>query len=195
MTIPDNQIPYSDPIRDVLDALESSIEQPSCMPPDPWSGDGDLMGNLGRPLGAVEMSIEDTLVPPAEPVGVELIAPASEPVGPLSQGASEGPPLEPEPGRLDWISLNPPVAARPFFMHEGLGAPPAQSRGRGGTGIRNSAGSRGRWCPKERCTVDEEEYCPSCHEWGDHGSGFEQCYYDWLDEGRETDKADEGDGE
>jgi hypothetical protein len=65
---------------------------------------------------------------------------------------------------------------------EGLDAPPYQPRGRSGTGIRNNGGSSEKWCARDQCTVDEEEDCPSCDEFGDHGDGVERCYYDWLEE-------------
>ena len=26
------------------------------------------------------------------------------------------------------------------------------------------------------------EYCHECHHWGDHGTGFEQCYHKWCEE-------------
>lgn len=185
MTTPGDQIPYSDPIWDVLDAMESSVEEPSSVPPDPWLDDGDLMGDFGQPPGAAEMGIEGIPVPPAEAAGIDLLPPESEPPALVSQGASEGPPLEPEPGRQGWGDLDPPLAARPFFTREGLSASPDGSRGRGGRGIRNRAASTGRWCPKERCTVDEEG-CPSCDEWGDHGGGIEECYYEWEEKQREA---------
>jgi hypothetical protein len=193
---PDDQVPYSDPIRGELNALESSIEWSSAVAPGLWFRSDELMDPLGRALDAVEASIEGATVRPAEPIPVEPLPLAHEPPGLVSQGASEGPPLEPEHRRLDWISLNPPVAARPFFTHEGLDAPPYQPRGHSGTGIRNEAGSRARQCPKDDHTVDETEDCPSCKEFGDHDrDGVERCYFDWLEENQEQDGANGGEEE
>ena len=196
MKTPDEQVPYSDPLRGELDALESSIEWSSAVAPGLWFRSDELMDGIGLALDAVEVSIEGTVVRPAELIPVEPLPLAHEPPSLVSQGASKGPPLEPEPGRLDWISLNPPVAARPFFTHEGLAAPPYQPRGHSGTGIRNEAGSRARQCPKDDHTVDEQEDCPSCDEFGDHdGDGVERCRYDWLEENQEQDGANGGEEE
>ena len=196
MKTPDEQIPYSDPLRDVIEALEDSVDQLYGLPPSPFFHGEDMRDGIGRALDAVEASIEGTVVRPAEPIPVEPLPLAPEPPGLVSQGASEGPPLEPEPGRLEWIALNPAPESRPFFTHEDLDAPSDRPRSRGSTGIRNNEGSRERWCPQDRCTVDEEEDCPSCKEFGDHdGDGVEQCRYDWLEENQEQDGANEGDEE
>ena len=196
MLTPDDQVPYSDPLRDVIEALEKSIDQPHGLPPSPFFHGEDMRDGIGIALDAVEASIEGTVVRPAVPTPVEPLPLAHELPGLVSQGASKGPPLEPEPGRLDWISLNPPVAARPYFTHEGLDALPYQPRGHSGTGIRNEAGSRARQCPKDDHTVDETEDCPSCREFGDHdGDGVERCYFDWLEENQEQEGTNEGDEE
>ena len=192
MRFPGDQVPYSDPIRDDLDLLESSIERSFEVLPRPWFETEDLMDSLGLALDAVEAGIEGTVIPPTEPVRVEL--PPVEPMERLlQQDSGKGPPPLPAPGRHDWIALQPPLAARPYFTQDGLAAPSYQPRGGRGAGIRNETGQRIRWCPKEEQTVDEEEECPSCDEFSDHGDGVEQCLYDWLEENREPDGAEEGD--
>lgn len=184
--LPDKTDPFDDP---TMDALERGIEHPSGFEDPLAEHDQPLMDDIGRALDALEASIEGTVIRPTEPIPVEPLPPAPEPPGLVSQGPSEGPPLEPEHRRLDWISLNPAPAAMPFFTHEGLHAPSDRPRSRGSTGIRNNAGSRARWCPRDQCTVDEAD-CPSCDEFGDHGDGVERCYFDWLEENQDEGKRD-----
>jgi len=92
--------------------------------------------------------------------------------------------------------IEPPTAAKPYLTHDGLTNRPYHPQFGGSTGIRNNAGSSEKWCARDECTVDEEEACPSCDEFGDHdGDGVERCYFDWLEENQEQDGANEGDEE
>jgi len=186
--------PYSDPLRPLLDALEDSVES-FRSPESAWipGSDRNFMDDLGLMLGRLEEHIEMTHVPP--PVVEALPVPPAQPQLPLSVGpTSEGPPLVPEAPRLTRTELEPPLAARPYVTHEGL-MPPSYRPSRGGsTGTRNPSGDRHvRRCPETSEYVDEEEACAACDRFGDHGAGFAQCFYDWMQEN--ADRGREGDGD
>jgi hypothetical protein len=179
--------PYPDPLGDLLDGVEQSIEASFGLPePFPiFDGQTDAVGRI---LDSLEASIEGTVVPPANPVEMEpFVQPPSLP-GPMSQGFfGSGPPRLPEPVERRWGDIKPPVAATPFFLPDGPKTPAYHPLGGSGTGISNTdEQDLTRWCPESNQPVNLES-CQACSQWDDHGSGFQQCYHDWAEENEDKD--------
>ena len=186
-------VPYSDPMRDQLEALEQSVEdliEPgSIYYPMP----GQSIDDLGHQLGGVEDSIEGTTVPPL--AEGPALAP-EQPIDwsmPLGQGpTSPGPPRSSEPAGRPWPNLLPPTAAKPFYTDHGPSTPSYRPHVGGSKGIGRASSSRAtRWCPELEGWVSEEETCNECDRWADHGAGYEQCHYDWQDE-NQNGRAEDG---
>lgn len=180
---------YHDPLHDMLDAVENSVERwrdPLALSPPLPEVEKDP---LWLQLSALEAQIEGTIIHPAPPVpGFE--PPGPPPIEPVRmQPPSPGPPL-PEEGRIvDAVELRAPGAARPFFTPEGLSRDsyrphPGSNPGRlGGTSIPS------RWCPELNEAI-EPTRCSACEQWGDHGSGIEECRHDWQERNQEKKPED-----
>ena len=184
---------YSDPLHDALDAAEDSVERwrdPRALGPP--VDNAEMMDPLGRILGELEAGIEGRTVPPLRPFGEPEPPPVMPgPPAPIVYGSfSRDPPAPQEPWEKPWGMIKPPPAAKPYLTHEGLGTPSDRPRSHGSTGIRNNAGSSEKWCARDQCTVNEEEDCPSCDEFGDH-DGVERCRYEETED--EGDRDHEND--
>jgi len=187
--------PLRDPLRDQLLALENSIA------PVPLPGERQLPGLaegmdcLGDMLGQLEASIEAPAFssPASSPAEPSMPTPAVAPPEDPGQKAISVQPPSPPPPKPAWFpdrrwgDLKPPAAATPFFPHAGLKAPSYHPLGGSGTGIRNTdAQEFTRWCPEANQSVNQAG-CRACSQWDDHGSGFQQCYHDWLEENQDQD--------
>ena len=65
--------------------------------------------------------------------------------------------------------------------------------GHGSTGIGTQTGaSTVHWCPEISKYVDEET-CLECDKWDDYGNGYQQCYYEYLEETDQEDTESEED--
>lgn len=189
--------PYSDPIRDAIDDLEFSIDHylgPGLGSTMDW--EMDCLGNM---LNELEASIEETTVPPLSVGPPELdAAPVPQPEHvPMRPRSSVEPPCPPQPFEKRWGDLEPPLAATPYFLPQGLKTPSYHSMRGGGTGIRNTDSQElTRWCPEANQPVSQG-HCQTCSQWGDHGAGVQQCYHDWLEEKEDNDakRNDEKDHE
>jgi hypothetical protein len=171
---------YHDPLHDDLGQLESSIEL-SFQPGSVFYENPDHhMDPSARFLGALERSLEGTMViPPSLYEPESPLQPDPAVKAPL-QGPAEGPPLPAESDGPPWISMKPARAAKPFFTIEYIAPFSYFSRGRTGSG--STIG--GPWTLARRCpetdAVVTEETCLECEHYRDHGDGPE-CYYDWLE--------------
>jgi hypothetical protein len=163
---------YNDPLRDRLSEIEDSIEGLGA-----HFRDDDAMDGLAEQLGALEQSIEGTTAPPPPP-------PPELPVAPMLPSLAFGgpqspdPPVLAEPRERDWPALMAPPAARPFFTHEGLDGRNYHPQVSRSTGARTTPSEPVRWCPDTAEHIPENK-CFSCANFGDHGSGFAECYFDW----------------
>lgn len=176
--------PYYDPIWGQLDALENSIERSM----DPglvfYPNPDQYIDVLGHELGALEASMDGAVIPPLKIAGPELpVLTPQTPQPRIPAPVSDGPPLLPEPMERYWTEMEPPLAARPYYSPAGLSRQPYRPHGRGGTGIRHDSNRTAliNWCAEVNQYV-HEEYCHSCDQWDDHGSGYEQCYHQWAEE-------------
>jgi hypothetical protein len=184
---------YTDPLHDKLDAAEDSVERwrdPNALglPVD----DAEMMDPLGQMLGQLEASIEWTTVPPLRPFGDPEPPPVMPgPPAPIVFG-SFGPaaPAPQEPSEKPWGMVEPPPAARPYFAYDGLTNRPYHPQFGGGTGVRGETATTRRWCPDLEEAI-EETACSSCGNWGDHGAGVEQCYYDWKQEEQDREEGED----
>ena len=177
--------PCFDP-SDPLDAVESSVERLS-EPVDPLLGNPDrFMDDLARQLGDVEQSAMSAMrLPPSEPD--ESLAPRPASAGPLvptgagTGSAGPGPFPDSAQEQQSQIELKPERAAVPFFRSDGITASRHTLRRGGGTGIRSSGGaSAGIWCEPRKANVSLMT-CLDCPEYSDHGSGYQECYYEWAE--------------
>ena len=74
--------------------------------------------------------------------------------------------------------VEPPLAARPFYSHDGLTSRPYHPQFGGGTGVRGETSAPPRWCP-DRGEAVKVTACEECDKWGDHGGQMEECLLDW----------------
>jgi hypothetical protein len=74
--------------------------------------------------------------------------------------------------------VEPPLAARPFYSHDGLTNRSYHPQFGGGTGVRGGTSETTRWCLDRKKAV-EVTTCEECDKWGDHGGQMEECLYDW----------------
>jgi hypothetical protein len=182
---------YTDPLHEELDALETSVEQfldPNTTSP-PWLDPGP--DALGQMLGQAEASIEWTTVPPLRPFGEPEPPPIQPgPPAPTVYG-SFGPtsPASQEPRERPWGTIEPPIAARPFFAPEGLSREPYRPHPGSNPGALGRSSITTRWCPEKNREV-EESTCYECPLWEDHGAGFEECLHD-----RKQEKQNQEEGE
>jgi hypothetical protein len=86
--------------------------------------------------------------------------------------------------------VEPSLAARPYYTHDGLTNLPYHPQFGGDTGIRGETTAKSRWCPDLNQAV-EEATCFTCDCWGDHGAGVEQCYYDWKQEEQDREEGED----
>lgn len=185
--------PYDfNPLHPLLDALENDIETSFEPGLAPHPNADAYMDDLGRMLGQVERSIAGTESPPP-PLKPLALAPEPGPhLSELPGPTSPGPPLIEEPTQRCMPELQAPPAAIPFFAHGGLARPTYRPHFGGSTGIRHEGGSGTKRTCRETGRLVDFATCKSCKKWADHGAGFEQCYYDWLDEKDSEDEDDEG---
>ena len=184
---------YHDPLDDALDAVEDSIERwrdPRALGPP--MDDAEMMDPLGRMLGELEASIEGMTVPPLRPFGDSGPLPVMPgPPAPIVYGSfGQEPPAPQEPWEKPWGMIEPPLAARPYYTHDGLTNRPYRLQFGGSTGVRGETTATSRRCP-ELEEVIEETACSSCGRWGDHGTGVEQCYYDWKQEEQDREEGED----
>jgi hypothetical protein len=183
---------YSDPLHGELDAVENSVERRrDPLELGPPVNDAKMMDPLGLMLGELEASIEGTTVPPLRPFGEPEPPPVMPgPAAPIVFGSlGREPPAPQEPWERPWGMIEPPLAARPYYAHDGLTNHPYHPQSGGGTGIRGETAATSRWCP-EREEAIEETACFSCDKWGEH-DGVEQCYHDWKQEEQDREEAED----
>lgn len=187
--------PLRDPLRDQLLALENSIAPAPLPGQHPLADLAEGMDWLGNTLGQLEASIDAPpfSFPASGPAEPSMPSPVVAPLeGPGQKAISAQPPSPPPPKPAwfpdrRWGDLKPPVAATPFFLHDGLKAPSYHPLGGSGTGIRNTDEQElTRWCPEANQSVPQEN-CYECGQWGDHGDGIAQCRYDWAAENEDKD--------
>jgi len=184
--------PYFDPIRDQIEALETSIER--SFEPDlgHFQNPEAFVDGLGRSLDALEMVIEGTEVHAPE-FGLEPTSPPAAGAPPAFSGPvhqTTQPQVLPEDTGRHWASIQPESAAVPFRTRDGLTPPSYRPRAGGGTGIRYQGGwGSVRRCPESGEFVDEEA-CQDCDKWRDHGAGYEQCLYEWKEESEDQGSAE-----
>ena len=184
---PDRSGPAIDPLvhgDPMLDALERQIEStvvPGALPPDDPVG----MDPLARMMGTLEASTEGVTVPPAEPEEPALFQPAPpDPPSPALGGPrSPDPPPFPEPTSRVRTAIEPPLAARPYFAHDGLSREPYRPHPGSNTGSLGRTSVPTRWCP-DRGEAIEVTACEKCDKWGNHGGQMEECLYDWEERQR-----------
>ncbi|MGB2754288.1 MAG: hypothetical protein WBD75_08075 [Phycisphaerae bacterium] len=178
-----------DPMPSMLSALEKQIE--STTVPGPLPLDGPLgMDPMGQILGQLEASIEGTATPPTKLEEPDMFAPTLPEPPPLAVGGPRSPdPSIPEEHRaVEWIEMKPPLAARPFFAHDGLSREPYRPHPGSNPGSLGRSSIPTRWCPEKDHEV-EESTCYECALWDDHGAGIEQCYHDWKQEKQDQEKG------
>jgi len=180
---------YADPLHEQLDDLECSVERfhdPAALSPP---GPGDDPDPLGQTLGQLESSIEWTTVPPFRPFGEPEPPPIQPgPPAPTVYGSfGREPPAPQEPWERPWGMVEPPLAARPFYTHDGLTNRPYHPQIGGGAGVRGETSAPTRWC-LDRNEAVEVTACEECDKWGDHGGQMEECLLDW----EEKQQAKEG---
>jgi len=87
--------------------------------------------------------------------------------------------------------VEPPLAARPFYTHDGLTNRPYHPQFGGGTGVRGETSASTRWCLDHKESV-EVTACEECDKWEDHGvDGIEQCLHDWQEENERQKKGED----
>ena len=171
---------YHDPLDDALSSLEDSVERWRDPQMTFWAPDACFMDPVAEMLGELEASIEGTTVPPPRPFDPPPVMPG--PPEPIVYGSfDQHPPASQEPWEKPWGMLEPPLAAKPYFTHDGLTNRPYHPQFGGGTGVQGETAATSRWCPEQEEAI-EETACSSCGNWGDHGTGVEQCYHDWKQE-------------
>jgi hypothetical protein len=149
-----------------------------------------MMDPLGRMLGELEASIEGMTVPPLRPFGNPDPPPVMPgPPAPIVYGSfDQHPPASQEPWEKPWGMIEPPLAARPYYTHDGLTNRPYHPQFGGGTSGRGETAATSRWCPELEEAI-EKTACSSCGKWGDHGAGVEQCYHDWTQEEQDREEG------
>jgi hypothetical protein len=71
--------------------------------------------------------------------------------------------------------IEPPLAARLYFTHDGLASARYQPLMGGSAGIRNTTPtSPTRWCPQAKDVVPQDA-CAGCPAWADDGGGSPAC--------------------
>jgi len=170
---------YADPLHEQLDAIECSAERfhdPAALSPP---GPGDDPDPLGQALGQLESSIEWTTVPPLRPFGEPEPPPIQPgPPAPTVYGSfSREPPAPQEPWERPWGMVEPPLAARPYFAHDGLSRESYRPHPGSNTGSLGRTSVPTRWCP-DRGEAIEVTACKECDKWSDHGGQMEECLYD-----------------
>jgi len=183
---------YTDPLHDKLDAVEDSVEfwrDPQTSRPLP---DAEEMDDLCKMTGLLEASIEWTTVPPLRPwgdVGPPPVMPGPPPA--IIYGSfNTQPPVPDDSWAGPLNSIDAPLAATPYFTHEGLSNRPYHPMLGGRTGVRGETAAAIRWCPEHREAV-EETACFTCDCWADRGAGYAQCRYDWEEEKQEHEEGEE----
>ena len=187
---------YSDPLHDKLDAAEDSVERwldPNALGSP--GNDAEMMDPLGRMLGELEASIEWTTVPPFRPFGEPEPPPIQPgPPAPTVYGSfSREPPAPQEPWERPWGMVEPPLAARPYFAHDGLSREPYRPHPGSNTGSLGRTSVPTRWCLDRKKAV-EVTACEECDKWGDHGGQMEECLLDW-EEKQQAKKGQEDESE
>ena len=144
-------------------------------------------------LDALEAGIKGMTVPPPppswpDPGPLDMAPELFEP--PIRDFPSQGPPPPSEPGKVSFISIDPPAAARPYFTPAGLQAPSYHPLGGSGAGVRGGETTESspiRWCPEADQPVSEDT-CRACGYWGDQdGSGTGYCCYGAKDDNTRDD--------
>ena len=171
---------YSDPLHDALDAAEDSVERwrdPRALGPP--VNDAEMMDPLGRMLGKAEANREGMTVPPLRPFGEPEPPPIQTgPPAPIVYGSfSREPPAPQEPWERPWGMVEPPLAARPYFAHDGLSRESYRPHPGSNTGSLGRTSVPTRWCP-DRGEAIEVTACKECDKWSDHGGQMEECLYD-----------------
>jgi len=177
-----------DPMPSMLSALEKQIE--STTVPGPLPLDGPIgMDPMGQLLGQLEASIEGMTTPPTRPEQLDLFAPTLPTPPSLAVGGprSPDPPPFPESTSRVRTAIEPPLAARPYFVPEGLSREPYRPHPGSNPGSLGRTSVPTRWCP-DRGKAVEITVCEECDKWGEHGGQMEECLYDW----EEKQQAKEG---
>jgi len=167
--------PSGDPLdapffEDPFEAMASAFDNPTgsffgCDIGFPSPKPDNNMDDLPRERSVFEKSFDGTALPPSE---LEEPPLSPEPSQPIMQGyVSEGPPLPPEPTDHQWISLKPPLAARPYFAPDGIATPSYRPSGRAGSGMKSGSSSQ-----------NDEVYCPAEDDWVSQQNCEDCKYYD-----------------
>jgi hypothetical protein len=178
--------PYFDPLWQQLDAVEMSIERQSA---DMFYDlDSDFyMDEFGKILSAVESSVEGAVITPNPSPQIGLPVPDDDRQYAVPDTGKSHPLAPLESVESYWTELQPPAAARPFILSHGITSPPYRSQRHGGTGARSQGTRISRWCSESNQFVSDD-VCRECSMWADHGAGYEQCRYEWMEE--ESEKTD-----
>jgi hypothetical protein len=175
-----------DPMPSMLSALEKQIE--STTVPDP-----PIMDPMSQMLGQLEATIEGTTTTPPKQEEPDFFSPTlpSQPSLAVGGPRSPDPPPSPESTSHVRTAIAPPLAARPFFAHDGLSLEPYRPHPGSNPGSLGRTSVPTRWCP-DRGEAVEVAACEECDKWGEHdGDGVEQCYYDWQEQ-RDGQNENEG---
>jgi len=168
---------WHDPLGEQLNAVERSAED--CRPIDHQHID-----DIGKTLGRVEAhaEVDQFLDPTAQTLGrIEDQTERSVISPEVSDGGAPTPRgLAPSCVRQSQLDLRRTSTFDCYHDRRALRLPDAFRRSARAVGASPGSGRDApRRCPASGDFVDEE-LCRQCDQWGDHGSGEEQCYYDWL---------------
>ena len=176
-----------DPMLDALEQQDEATAIPGESPRDDWAG----MDRTARLCGELEATIEGATTTPTKQEEPDFFSPTLPFQPSLAVGGPRSPDPPPFPESTNHVqtAIEPPLAARPYFVHDGLSREPYRPH------PGSNPGSLGRTSVPTRQCLERGEVevtaCEQCDKWGEHdGDGFKQCYHDWKQE-----KQDQEDGE
>jgi hypothetical protein len=171
-------------LDDTLSSLEDSVELWRDPQTTFGAPDACFMDPVAEMLGELEASIEGTTVPPLRPFGNPDPPPVMPgPPEPIVYGSfDQHPPASQEPWEKPWGMLEPPLAAKPYFTHDGLTNRPYHPQFGNSTGVRGETAATSRWCPELEEAI-EETACSSCDK-------VEQCYHDSKQEEQDREEGE-----
>ena len=164
-----------DPMLDALERQNEVTVIPGESSKDDWAG----MDRTCRLCGELERGIEGKTLPPSKQEEPDLFAPTLPTPPSLAGGGPRSPDPPPFPESTSHVrtALEPPLAARPFFAHDGLSREPYRPHPGSNPDSLGRTSVPTRWCP-DRGEAVEVTACEERNKRGDHGGQMEECLYD-----------------
>ena len=173
-----------DPMPSRLSALEKQNEATVISgesSKDDWAG----MDLTARLCGELEGSLEGTTTKPTKQEEPDFFSPTLPFQPSLAVGGPRSPDPPPFPESTSHVqtAIEPPPAARPYFVPEGLSREPYRPHPGSNPGSLGRTSIPTRWCP-DRGKAVEVTACETCSKFKDHGGQMEECLYDWEERQR-----------